>query len=271
MRIVESEAQLLRASGPEADRPPARRERRWFLRPLPVAGLAAATLAVGVAGGVLLSGESTRTIQAQVAMTGAHATIRVTGDHAKLEVSACATRRAGHVYQCGSSAVRMRPSPPMRCSPCCTARARRRAGSVKGVNLILVTSEPSGGSVVPTSPPVITAVCSVLQVETCYRHPNRETGVHCSNCGPRDLPGLHDAHAVGMRCPECSRDKTRVRTLRSTTSEPVVTFVLIAVKRDPVPGRRAVRRGVGRTPAARSTASSRCSAPTWPTATTGGS
>ena len=30
-------------------------------------------------------------------------------------------------------------------------------GSVKGVNLIMVTSEPSGGSVVPTSPPVITA------------------------------------------------------------------------------------------------------------------
>ena len=34
---------------------------------------------------------------------------------------------------------------------------------------------------------------------------------------------------VGMRCPECSRDRTKVRTLRSTTSEPIVTFVLIAV------------------------------------------
>jgi membrane associated rhomboid family serine protease len=32
-----------------------------------------------------------------------------------------------------------------------------------------------------------------------------------------------------MRCPECSRDRTKARTLRSTSSEPVVTFVLIAI------------------------------------------
>jgi membrane associated rhomboid family serine protease len=34
---------------------------------------------------------------------------------------------------------------------------------------------------------------------------------------------------VGMRCPECASQKTRVRTLRSTTTEPVVTYVLIAI------------------------------------------
>jgi membrane associated rhomboid family serine protease len=34
---------------------------------------------------------------------------------------------------------------------------------------------------------------------------------------------------VGMRCPECAGQKTRVRTLRSTTTEPVVTYVLIAI------------------------------------------
>ena len=34
---------------------------------------------------------------------------------------------------------------------------------------------------------------------------------------------------VGMRCPECSSQRTRVRTLRSTTSEPMVTYVLIAL------------------------------------------
>jgi membrane associated rhomboid family serine protease len=32
---------------------------------------------------------------------------------------------------------------------------------------------------------------------------------------------------VGMRCPECSRQKTPVRTLRSTSSEPRVTVALI--------------------------------------------
>jgi membrane associated rhomboid family serine protease len=34
---------------------------------------------------------------------------------------------------------------------------------------------------------------------------------------------------VGMRCPECSKQRTKVRTLRSTTNEPVVTYALIAI------------------------------------------
>jgi membrane associated rhomboid family serine protease len=34
---------------------------------------------------------------------------------------------------------------------------------------------------------------------------------------------------VGMRCPECARDRTRVKTLRSRPSSPIVTQVLIAV------------------------------------------
>jgi membrane associated rhomboid family serine protease len=66
-------------------------------------------------------------------------------------------------------------------------------------------------------------------VETCYRHPNRETGVNCSNCGRPICPDCMTPTPVGMRCPECSRQKTKVRTLRSTTSEPVVTYVLIAI------------------------------------------
>ena len=66
-------------------------------------------------------------------------------------------------------------------------------------------------------------------METCYRHPNRETGVNCSNCGRPICPDCMTPTPVGMRCPECSRQKTKVRTLRSTTSEPVVTYVLIAL------------------------------------------
>ena len=34
---------------------------------------------------------------------------------------------------------------------------------------------------------------------------------------------------VGMRCPECSRERTRVRTMRSLQREPLVTYVLIAI------------------------------------------
>jgi len=35
--------------------------------------------------------------------------------------------------------------------------------------------------------------------------------------------------SVGMRCPECSRERTPVKTLRSTSSRPLVTLTLIAI------------------------------------------
>jgi len=159
MRVVESEAQLLRATGPEADRPqPRRRERRWFLRPFPVAGLAAATLAVGIATGVLLSGESTRTVQARVAMAGAHATFRITGDHAKLEVSGMRNPPAGHVYQVWVKRGSAAPQPTDALFTVMHGHGHVDVpGSVKDVDQILVTSEPRGGSLTPTSSPVITA------------------------------------------------------------------------------------------------------------------
>jgi len=34
---------------------------------------------------------------------------------------------------------------------------------------------------------------------------------------------------VGMRCPECARQRTRARTLRASTDEPVLTYVLIGI------------------------------------------
>jgi membrane associated rhomboid family serine protease len=64
---------------------------------------------------------------------------------------------------------------------------------------------------------------------TCYRHPNRETGVSCSNCGKPICPDCMTATPVGMRCPECSRQKTEVRTLRNIYAEPRVTYVLIGI------------------------------------------
>ena len=64
---------------------------------------------------------------------------------------------------------------------------------------------------------------------TCYRHPNRETGVSCSNCGNPICPDCMTATPVGMRCPDCARQKTRVRTARTLAVDPIVTYVLIAV------------------------------------------
>src|SRR5215467_9660122 len=64
---------------------------------------------------------------------------------------------------------------------------------------------------------------------TCYRHPSQETGVSCSNCGRPICPDCMTPTPVGMRCPECSRQKTKVHTLRSSASRPVVTIGLVAI------------------------------------------
>ena len=68
-------------------------------------------------------------------------------------------------------------------------------------------------------------------METCYRHPNRETGVSCSNCGRPICPDCMTPTSVGMRCPECSREKTKVRTIQSAGAggATTVTFALLIV------------------------------------------
>jgi membrane associated rhomboid family serine protease len=63
----------------------------------------------------------------------------------------------------------------------------------------------------------------------CYRHPNRETGVSCSNCGNPICPDCMTATPVGMRCPDCSRQKTPVRTMRNIYAEPTATYILIGI------------------------------------------
>src|SRR5918911_1125353 len=67
-------------------------------------------------------------------------------------------------------------------------------------------------------------------METCYRHPDRETGVSCANCGRPICPDCMTTTPVGMRCPECARQRTRVRQLPATSREaPALTYVLIGV------------------------------------------
>jgi membrane associated rhomboid family serine protease len=44
----------------------------------------------------------------------------------------------------------------------------------------------------------------------CYRHPNRETNVRCSNCGRPICTDCMTVTPVGMRCPDCARQRTRV-------------------------------------------------------------
>lgn len=65
--------------------------------------------------------------------------------------------------------------------------------------------------------------------QTCYRHPSRETGVSCSSCGRPICTDCMTPTPVGMRCPECTKDRTPVRTLRSLESSVTLTPVIIAV------------------------------------------
>jgi membrane associated rhomboid family serine protease len=70
-------------------------------------------------------------------------------------------------------------------------------------------------------------------VATCYRHPDRETGVACSNCDRPICPDCMTPTPVGMRCPECAKQKTKVRTAASVragaSGAAPVTKALIAV------------------------------------------
>jgi membrane associated rhomboid family serine protease len=69
--------------------------------------------------------------------------------------------------------------------------------------------------------------------QTCYRHPNRETGVSCSNCGRPICPECMTSTPVGMRCPECARQKTKVKvgagTFSPTAGNMPATYALIAI------------------------------------------
>ena len=69
--------------------------------------------------------------------------------------------------------------------------------------------------------------------QTCYRHPNRETGVSCSNCGRPICPECMTSTPVGMRCPECARQKTKVRVGQAaftpTAGKMPATIGLIAI------------------------------------------
>ncbi len=69
--------------------------------------------------------------------------------------------------------------------------------------------------------------------QTCYRHPDRETGVSCSSCGKPICPECMTPTPVGMRCPECARHKTKV--VRGPAAgapgfqQSPATYVLIAI------------------------------------------
>jgi membrane associated rhomboid family serine protease len=69
----------------------------------------------------------------------------------------------------------------------------------------------------------------------CYRHPNRETGLSCSECGRPICTECMTVAPVGLRCPEHAGGRAPVsitRTMRGVkagATQGIVTYTLIAV------------------------------------------
>ncbi len=138
---------------------------RW--RPnLAVAALAAAVVALAV---VALSSSSsgggggsaaTRVIRAQVLPSRASASLSVGGGHAQLDVAGMPQVARGRVYEVWikrSASGRALPTDALFTVNTAGAASVGVPGGVSGIREVLVTSEPLGGSTVPTPPALIVA------------------------------------------------------------------------------------------------------------------
>jgi len=164
LATVRSEAELLHAAGHEADEPP-RQPGRWRARRLSllstsvaIVATAATIVAIALAIGVS-STTHERVITAQVSpsLPGARASLRQFGGHAELVVSGMRQPRAGMIYEVWVQRGNGSPQP----ANALFSVNSRGSGSASvptgldGVRSVLVTSEPLGGSLHPTSAPVI--------------------------------------------------------------------------------------------------------------------
>jgi anti-sigma-K factor RskA len=166
MEIVEAEAELLRAAGAAADRPPAashQRRRRWARMPAgrPALAFGAGLAAIAVAAVLLATGGSTgtRTIQAQVTgpalSSGARASLQVRGGHAELVVRGLPAPAADHVDELWVQRGGGAPVPAG--TFVVQSGSVEVARTVRPGDRVLVTVEPGGGAAAPTTPPIVVA------------------------------------------------------------------------------------------------------------------
>jgi anti-sigma-K factor RskA len=165
MAVVDSEAELLAATGRRADEPErARRRRRtfgaWLLRPGVALACALVLLAAGgLAGALLRGGDGTRTVVAQTRSPGAQVRLEIRDDGSTLVARHMPAPPQGRIYQVWLKRPGRDPEPT---SVLWSTRGDGSAevavpGSLDGVEAVLVTDEPPGGSDVPSTQPVISA------------------------------------------------------------------------------------------------------------------
>lgn len=160
LRAVDSEPKLEPAAAGRRIRRP-----RWLGLSVPRPGLAlAAVLAVAViVAGVVIVGQTgsstTKVYQAQVTGSTGTAQVRVTDGRAELTVNHFQPPPAGKIYEVWLGRPN-RPPEPTSALFSVTAKGKGDVdvpGNLHGVNLVMVTPEPAGGSKVPTHTPVIQA------------------------------------------------------------------------------------------------------------------
>jgi anti-sigma-K factor RskA len=167
MAVVESEAELLAAAGKRADEPAAPRRSRdrgrllgWLSRPAVALACALVLIAGGGLAGVLLSGgDEARTVVAQTQSPAADVWLEIGDEGSTLVARNMPAPPSGRIYQVWLKRPGRDPEPT---SVLWSTRGDGSAevavpGSLEGVEAVLVTDEPPGGSETPSKPPVITA------------------------------------------------------------------------------------------------------------------
>ena len=171
MAIVEREASLLEAAGPEADRATAPRRRRRFpglsgltLRPAFATGLVLLLLVVGAGAGLLgreAFDQDARVVTARVNpdLDGARVSLEVDGDRGRLVSERLPAPPEGRVYQVWVDRGGAAPEPTSALFS--TSRDGSASvdvpGSLEGVRAVMVTDEPQGGSTKPTGRIILSA------------------------------------------------------------------------------------------------------------------
>ena len=151
----------------QAQGAPASRQRRFgsgrFVARPAVAGLAALAVVVVVIGAIIVGSNgssSTRTITAAVTGSPGTAQLSVSGGHGQLVMRNFPQPATGHIYELWelrSGAKAPQPTGTLFSVNSSGAGNVGVPGGLHGVSKVLVTQEPAGGSLAPTTTPVIVA------------------------------------------------------------------------------------------------------------------
>jgi anti-sigma-K factor RskA len=157
----------VRENDAEAHGPAARRPRRLgsgiFVPRPAIAALAALAVVVVVIAAIIVSpagSSGTRTIAATVTGSAGTAQLSVSGGRGELVVRNFPQPSAGHIYEMWELRSGARAPLPTGTLFSVTSSGAGNVGvpgKLHDVSKVLVTQEPAGGSVAPTTPPVIVA------------------------------------------------------------------------------------------------------------------